>query len=422
MTHYRIAKCRACGAGHLTPLFSLGEHFVSNFVSPGRECSGPKAPLDLVVCDGCTLVQLHDTVPPAELYGGNYWYRSGVTLTMRTALKDVTDWVDRHRILETGDVVLDIGSNDGTLLRSYPRGHLYTKVGFEPAKNLALEGKEGVDVFVNELWSAEAYCKRLVGPPPKEIPYARVITALGMLYDLEDPRTFLRDVQRVLHPEGWFIAQFMTLKNMLDVCDLGNIGHEHLEYYSLYSIQRLLRDVGLKVVGTEENDVNGRSTRFFIRHLDAPVPAWLASEHRYYLQELGVESEQGFYRKRLVNDFFPRMETNKSVTVQYIREVVGAGKKVYVYGASTKGNTIIQYYCLGRDLIKGAAERSPEKWGKVTVGTGIPIVDEETARKDADYFLVLPYAFRKEFLEREANWIRQGGKFLFPLPQFEVYP
>lgn len=404
----RRTTCRVCGSARLQDLYSLGNLFISDFVDPGA--AGRKAPLEMVICARCTLVQLRHTAPQELLYSRFYWYRSGVTETMRQALREVARTLTAWPGLKKGDVVLDIGSNDGTLLRSFRVPGLVT-VGVEPASNLAREGRRGITHFIGDFWAAEPYWKA-VGRK------AKVITAIGMFYDMEDPNQFIRDAARSLAEDGVFVAQLMCLKNMLDTNDVGNICHEHLEYYSLSALTHLFERNGLKIVDIEHNSVNGGSYRIFAALAGSRLRPrrGAAARLRKHLAEDAALSRPEVHR-----DFYRRMEENKARCVEFIRGEHAKGKRIWVYGASTKGNTILQYFGLDRTLIEAASERSPEKWGKQTVGTAIPIRSEAEARKARpDYFLVLPYAFFAEFYRREAAWRRAGGKFLVPLPRFRV--
>jgi hypothetical protein len=378
----------------LAEVFNLGTLYVSNFISQDQEGKTPRAPLELVLCDRCSLLQLRHTAPQELLYARFYWYRSGVTETMRKALQDIAEAACRAARPRAGEVALDIGANDGTLLDCFPDNLI--KVGCEPATNLleSLRGK--CDHTLPDFWSYEAYRKLA-------LPKAKIVTAIGMFYDMENPNQFVSDAARAMADDGIFIAQLMCLKNMLQTNDVGNICHEHLEYYSLATLKRLFEQNGLEILKIEENDVNGGSYRIYARRF----------------REGSIPLDERFTRRDYL-DFFRRVEENKKKCVDFIRTEVGRGKRIYVYGASTKGNTILQYYGLDRKLLCGAAEKSPEKWGRFTVGTMIPILSEEEARKDADYFLVLPYAFLKEFLRREENWRTGGGRFIVPIPEFQV--
>jgi len=390
-----IARCRVCGSSVLEPVFSLGNLYVSDFVREPT-AAGIKAPLDLVLCGTCTLLQLKHTAPQEILYARHYWYRSGVTETMRRALRDITENVERLVPLRDGDIVLDIGANDGTLLATYVNDTL-RRVGCEPANNLVGLLREVTPHVIHGFWERAAFERMFPGEK------ARVITAIGMFYDMEDPNAFIADAATALADDGVFVAQLMCLRPMLEKNDVGNICHEHLEYYSLESLRQLFENNGLEIFELQENDVNGGSYRLFAR--------------RYRSGSMPLADR---FTKQHYLDFFARVERSKDECVRFIKGEVAKGKKVYVYGASTKGNTILQYYGLTHEWIQGAAERSPEKWGRYTVGTLIPIVTEEEARKAADYFLILPWAFLNEFLRREQEWRAAGGQFIVPLPEFQV--
>lgn len=414
------STCRVCGSSQLTHLFSLGEQFVSDF--PEDPYQGQKCPIDLELCGDCTLVQLKHTAPQDFLYTRHYWYVSSRTQTMRDALLDVARAAAQYVDLQPGDIALDIGSNDGCLLRSYNIENLVT-VGVEPATNLAEEGRRGVTVFINDFWSARAFWQPFeedIGShrysKPGEVPFAKAITACGMFYDLENPNQFITDVAAVLAPDGVFIAQLMCLRNMLALGDLGNFAHEHLEFYSLRSLDRLFGEHGLRIVGLETNQVNGESYRLYVQHERCERVA------DYRLAKNLAEAREDEDRRELANPetyrlFYERLDDCRRRLMSFIRGVVAEGKKVYVYGASTKGNVISQFLSLDNTLITAAAERSSEKVGRYMVGTGIPIVSEDEFRKASPEFaLVLPYAFINEMRERELPWLERGGKFIVPLP------
>jgi len=402
METIKRTTCRLCGADALRPVFSLGSQYINDFVPPDRIGKGLTAPLDLVMCGRCTLLQLLHTAPQEILYSRHYWYRSGVTDTMRRGLKDIADAVASAVSLKPGDAILDIGANDGTLLANFA-GRGIHRVGCEPADNLVDMLRPNADYVMHDFWNYEGYeaIARLGG-----FGKAKAITAIGMFYDLEDPNQFIRDARRALAEDGVFIAQLMCLASMLKTNDVGNIVHEHLEYYSLASLKYLFETNGLEMFRIEENDINGGSYRIFARHYRGtgmPID-----------EKIGLAELEAFAR---------RVEANRDRCVAFIKDEVRKGKTVYVYGASTKGNVILQYYGLDTRLITAAAERSPEKWGKYTVGSWIPIVTEEEARRaKPDYFLVLPWAFLPEFVEREKAWVTGGGKFIVPLPEFRIVP
>ena len=395
--------CRICDSSRLVYLFSLGDLFVSDFVAVETIHKGIKAPIDLVLCEVCSLVQLCHTVNRDLLYK-NYWYRSGTTDTMRKALRDITKLAEEVVDLSAGDAVLDIGSNDGTLLRTYATPGII-RIGFEPAKNIAGEeaSQVGVDRTINDYWDADLY------PIPVK---PKVITALGMLYDLEDPNKFIEGIKKTLHPNGVFIAQLMCLRQTFDQADVGNFAHEHLLYFSIASLEYLLSQHSLEVLSIRANDVNGGSYRFVIRHRSHPNRVSMEYANRWM-----QEAKDGLHKPDAYEKLFRRMIDNRDRVVDFIRSERDKGLRTWVYGASTKGNTILQWYGLNAGDIDGASDRSPAKFGKYTIGTGIPIYSEELAREsNPDYFLVLPYAFINEFVKRERNWLDHGGEFIQPLP------
>jgi SAM-dependent methyltransferase len=412
------STCRVC-EGSLEPVLSLGDLYVSDFPVPG-ESDGYKAPLELVLCRRCHLLQLKHTVPAEAMYR-NYWYRSGTNQTMREALADIANKAENLAHLQAGDSVLDIGCNDGTLLSSYKTGGVH-RIGFDPAKNLTELSRQVADTVVDDFFSAAEYQRHreLVGRAP------RIVTSIAMFYDLDDPRQFVGDVKKIMHPDGVWVVQMAYLPLMLQQNELGNICHEHLEYYSLYSLEYLLNLFDFEVVDIELNDINGGSFRVYIRNRGAnkaefadEVYRALAGERVREFRER--EIKMGLHNTQVYLDFAFWASRIKQDVVRFVTAEVQRGKKVYVYGASTKGNTILQYYGLDASLITAAAERNPDKWGRVTVGTHIPIVSEAEARAaQPDYFLVLPWHFMEEFKLRERDYLLAGGRFIAPAPSFRL--
>jgi NDP-4-keto-2,6-dideoxyhexose 3-C-methyltransferase len=409
--------CRVCG-GPLDPIFSLGEQYVSDFPSP-QQPDGVKGPLELMLCSGCMLLQLRHTVP-GEFYK-QYWYRSGTNQTMRNALADIANTAERLVKLQPGDAVLDIGCNDGTLLAAYQTPGIY-KMGFDPAENLAAFSGKLADRVVTSFFEAEAFGR----DPDLSRHRPNIVTSIAMFYDLEDPNKFVADIKKVMAPDGLWIVQMSYLPSMLEQNDFANICHEHLEYYSLQSLEYLLNRHDFAVVDVELNDVNGGSFRIYIRNRDADPDTFGDRAHRENAAGRVAalrdrEKEMDLDKINPYREFAERVEEIKNRVSSFVREQVREHKKVFVYGASTKGNAMLQYFDLDHRLITAAAERNPDKWGKVTVGTRIPIVSEDEARRTKpDYFLVLPWHFLNEFREREKEYLHGGGKFIIPLPRFDL--
>jgi SAM-dependent methyltransferase len=414
-----ITTCRLCGSEKLVSILSLGELYVSNFVDVGETSGLIKAPLELVLCDthagGCGLLQLRHTVPAEALYR-TYWYRSGVNRSMTDELADIAEKIEKVIPLTAGDRILDIGSNDGTLLRAYQTSGLQL-VGFEPARNLEEMGKQGIAKLFVDFFNFSAWQKEFGAAK------AKVITAIAMFYDLDDPNAFVADIERCLDDEGLLVIQMMYVPSFLKRNAFDGICHEHLEYYSLLSLENLLKRHRLEVFDVEMREhVNEGSIRVYVKKArkgnslrpfagaDGRVREFHAEEER-----LGLENREAYeaLAKRIV-------DTKDKITA-FIREEVAKGKKIHGYAASTKGNTTLQFYGLTPALIEAIADRNPVKWGKFTVGTMIPVISEEESRaRKPDYYFVLAWHFLPEFISREAEFLKKGGKFIVPMPEFKV--
>ena len=413
-----IDSCRVCDFDKLTPILSLGDLYISDFLQESEINEAEKAPLDLVLCNendgGCGLLQLKHTVSNELMYR-RYWYFSGTNKTMIEELNNIASKIEELVNFKDGDFVMDIGANDGTLLRGYKTIGL-NLTGFEPAKNLEKYNSVGTTKIINDFFNYEAWQKEFGDTK------AKAITAIAMFYDLDDPNKFIADVVKCLDKDGIFIIQMaylpsMLLKNMFD-----NICHEHLEYYSLLSLENLLERHNLEIFDVELNDINGGSFRIYIKRKDGGQSIKIPEGARQRINNLKEnERKLKLNDKKIYEDFAERVEKIKKEVFNFIKSEVENGKKVYVYGASTKGNTLLQYFNLDNSLIKAAAERNSTKWGRKTIGTNIPIISEEQARDEKpDYFLILPWHFLKEFKEREVEYLKNGGKFIVPLPEFEI--
>ncbi|MDO8516292.1 MAG: class I SAM-dependent methyltransferase [bacterium] len=408
--------CRVCNFSTLTPILSLGDLHPSDFVDAANAQNAVKAPLELMLCNnadgGCGLLQLRHTVPHESMYR-NYWYRSGINKTMTDELGSITSAAKEMVALASGDFVVDIGSNDGTLLRSYNVPGL-NLVGFEPARNIVEKyGSNGITRIFNDFFNFGAWHEEFGKKK------AKVITAIAMFYDLEDPNAFVADVRAILDKDGLFIIQMAHVPLVIERNAFDGICHEHLELYSLLALENLLKRHDLEIFDVALRDINEGSIRAYIRHKGSSITSEGGLERVQALRE--EEKKLGLHEKKVYEDFVARVKGIKHKTRDFIEAEVRKGKKVYVYGASTKGNTLLQYFDLDNTLITAAAERNPDKWGKKTVGTLIPIISEEQARKEKpDYFLVLPWHFLKEFKEREKAYFAGGGKFIVPLPNLEL--
>ena len=396
----KVTKCLLCNNNKLKQLFNVGNLYVSNFVDKKNINKGVKSPLNLLYCNNCTLIQLSHLAPQEIMYRRFYWYKSGVTKTMRDGLKELSNECIKKAKLKKNDVVLDIGANDGTLLKYFKQKKIKT-IGCEPANNLRKELKKNCHHLISNFWSSKELFKIL---NKKKLKKPKLITAIGMFYDLEDPNRFIKDAADSLDENGVFVAQLMSLKSMVEKNDLGNICHEHIEFYSFQSIKYLFENNGLEIFKISENNINGGSYRFYCR--------------KFKNGSIKLPKENVL---KMMKDFVLRVKKNKLTTVRFVKSQIKKGKKIFLYGASTKGNTVLQYYGLNKKNISYAAEKSSFKWGKYTVGTGIKIISEEKAKKlKPDFFFVTPWGFIKEFIKREKKWLNGGGKFILPFPKMKI--
>lgn len=404
-----IARCRLCGADVLDEIISLGDQTLGGRFPRDGEPDPPRAPLDVLRCAGCGFVQLRHSVETGELFTQDYGYRSGINQTMREHLRGVVVDVESRIELGTGDIVLDIGCNDGTMLACYSGD--VVRVGIDPLAG-RFDGcyPDGM-LSVADFFSARAF--RNVVDAGK----ARVVTSIAIFYDLEDPNAFIADIAEILDEGGLWVLELSYMPRMLARNSYDTVCHEHLGYYALEQIEFLMRGHGLRVFDVGFSDINGGSFRIFVCHEDAGWPGNMERLDAVRGQERAADypSLTPFRRFRAA------CERQRDELHGLVRRETEAGKEFYLYGASTKGNTILQYAELDHTLIVAAADRNSEKWGARTPCTGIPIISEQTARAARpDYFLVLPWSFRDEFLKREATFRKQGGKLVFPLPAIEI--
>jgi hypothetical protein len=408
--------CRVCGSTALTPVISLGEqHLQGSFVKPGKELPPMRTiECSLFRCDptrdekACGLLQMVHSVPPEILYSA-YWYRSGTNRTMTEHLQGIV----REAVSMAGSAnarVLDIGCNDCTLLNAYPEG--YTRFGIDPS-DVGSEPRPGITV-VNDLFPSEELKQRL-GQHKLDI-----ITSIAMFYDLEDPVAFVRSIGEFLNPEGLWVVEMSYMPRMLELNSYDTICHEHLEYYSLAVLERIFSMAGLKVVRVEENASNGGSIRCYVTHKTN-----FRFKNEVWNQEIKAMRQKEFDlaldTDKPYLDFQSRIDGHKEALGGLLRRLKAEGKRVHIYGASTKGNTILQWCGIDKNLIEVASERNPDKFGARTLGTDVPIVSEAESRAmKPDYYLVLPWHFREEFLEREKALLDAGTGMIFPLPEVHI--
>lgn len=408
--------CRVCGSAALTPVIDIGEQYLQgSFVKPGKELPPTrKIPTRLLRCDpmrdeqACGLLQMEHTVPPEVLYSA-YWYRSGTNNTMRQHLRGIAE--EAATLLGKPNArVLDIGCNDGTLLASYPSS--FKKFGIDPS-DVAQEVNGEVEV-VQGIFPSEEFTDRLQGEK------CDIVTSIAMFYDLENPIKFTEGIKTILDPEGIWIFEMSYMPTMLEMNSYDTICHEHLEYYSLAVIEFILKQAGMRIFNATHNSINGGSLRCYAAHTDNfthKQEEWTHNVRAIHQQEFDLELDTD----KPYKNFQDRINIHKEELTSMLKDLKKDGKKIHIYGASTKGNTILQWCSIDNTIIDFAAERNPDKYGAHTLGTDIPIISEADSRAmNPDYYLVLPWHFKKEFIERERETLAKGIRLIFPLPNIET--
>jgi NDP-4-keto-2,6-dideoxyhexose 3-C-methyltransferase len=398
-----MAKCRICKSENLIEILNLGEQYLSEF--RGDDKKPPKFPLVLTICNECKQVQLRDTVPQSLLYTDGYGYRSGINNTMRKHLQGlVFDVMKRmNDNLKTRDSVVDIGSNDSTLLRFYP--NYLQRYGYDLVPKFAKDYEGTGITFVNEPF----------GTVHSQYPKFKIITAISMFYDLDNPVDFMRVMADNLEKCGIIVVQQNYLLSMLQINGFDNCVHEHIFYHSVHSMQHICENVGLEIFDVQVNDLNGGSFRTYICHKrDYKIK-------KSVQKQLDEEKWYGLEGIKCYEDFANRVQECILGVSRFLREQRDLGHSVYLYGCSTRVNTLLQSCGVEDDLVQKGVERNPEKFGKKIASCGIPIISEGQMREEKpDYLFIGPFFFRDEFVRREAKYIKSGGKLIFPLPRLEV--
>jgi len=411
MAAYReISHCRIDGSPNLVSVLSLGHQALTGVFPKTASEPVTVGPLELVWSPSSGLLQLKHSYDLSEMYGDNYGYRSGLNQSMVNHLSDKIAYLERLKPLNSGDVVVDIGSNDSTTLRAYRSANI-RRIGIDPTgKKFAAFYPAGIDL-VPEFFSAAAYAS--VGASK-----AKIVTSIAMFYDLEAPIEFARQIESILADDGIWHFEQSYMPSMLRLNSYDTVCHEHLEYYSLGVVKKVLESSGLRLVDVIMNAINGGSFAVTAAKADnksiksnQPVIDWLLEQ----------EDRMGLHTPRPYRDFEERVFRHRDDLTRLIRTLNADGKKILGYGASTKGNVVLQFCGLTPQDIPAIAEVNTEKFGCVTPGTHIPIVSEAVARAShPDYYLVLPWHFKDGIVRREKEFLAGGGRMIFPFPEIEI--
>jgi hypothetical protein len=405
-----VTSCRVCGSTNTDDILKLGRQYLTGIFPKIQKQNMTSGPLTLMKCNTCGLVQLRHSYEVSELYGANYGYRSGLNRSMAEHLRGIVGKLQGLCAPGKQEIVVDIGSNDGTLLSFYPPGRA-TLVGFDPSAEKFRHFYRSDIRLITDFFSAETFRKNY-GPQK-----AKIITAIAMFYDLERPLDFVREIESLLDDEGIWHLEQSYLPLMLKTTAYDTICHEHLEYYSLRQIKWMTDQVGLKIIGLELNDVNGGSFAITL----AKTASHFSEATEAVRGTLQDEENVGLNGREIYSRFERRVWQHRENLMELLKKLKAEGKKVWGYGASTKGNVVLQCCGIGPTLLPAIAEVNQEKFGCFTPGTGIPIISEKEAHAlSPDYFLVLPWHFKRNILERESEYLNRGGRFIFPLPEIEI--
>jgi len=387
----------------------MGEQFLTGVFPKSPEEKITKGPLDLIWCSSCGLLQMKHSYNLKEMYGENYGYRSGLNAAMVRHLEHKIHGLERLVKLTEKDLVIDIGSNDATSLKAYTGKH--RKVGIDPTGNKFKEYYTKDISLIPDFFSAAAF--RKLFPNEK----AKIITSIAMFYDLERPKDFVRDIKSVLADDGVWHFEQSYMPSMLRTNSYDTICHEHVEFYSFKVVKNILEDCGLGIIDVQMNAINGGSfavtacKKESFYKSNTPILQWMLKQE----DDMGLETPKPY------RDFEERVFRHRKNLQDLIESLVADGKKIVGYGASTKGNVLLQFCGFTSKHLCCIADVNEDKFGAYTPGTNIPIVSEKEARKmRPDYFFVLPWHFKHGILEREKEFMTQGGKFIFPLPEIEI--
>jgi len=403
----KIKKCRLCKKSRLKELFTLGNMcFTGKF--PSKNQSIKKKPITVTICSNCELVQLGHNFDLKYLYGPDYGYRTGINKTMLAHVKNVVNYLTKKAKLKKDEMTLDIASNDGSLLKCY-NNNIKT-FGIDPILKKYQKEYKKINYKISDFFSFEKIRK----VTNKKF---KIITALSVFYDAYDPNKFLNDVKKLLSNDGIFLLEFADLASIIKYKMFDTICHEHLEYYSTKVIIDLCKKNNLRVFDIKENDINGASKQYYICH-DLSI---YKSNKNVIKNKLNYEKKLNLSKVSTFKKFIKEINVSKNRLLKLLNEISKKGKSIHCYGASTKGNVLLQYYKINNKMIKFAAERNKSKYNLYTPGSMIKIISEKISRSyKPDYYLVLPWHFKKEILIREKKIRKSGTKLIFPLPKLEI--
>ena len=404
----KIKNCRNCKNTELFDLFSLGKISFTGRFSNTIHQNVPKAYLNVLMCKKCKLVQLDRNFDLNYLYGKNYGYRTGINKTMTDHVRKIVRKCSALIKLKPKQYVLDIGSNDATLLNFYANDII--KVGVDPLVNKYKKFYKKINYKISNFFKIKDIEKIKIKKKFK------IISALSVFYDLRDPNKFIKEIKKILDDKGVFVLEHVDLCYIIKNNIFDTFCHEHLIFYSSKIIIEMMKNNGLKVFNHEYNEINGGSSRYYICHSKTNFKV-----SKNIKKVLLRENLQGIELKKTYKVFFTKILNEKIKLIKLIKKIKNEEQDIHGYGASTKGNVLLQFYNINNKVVNYIADRNPLKWNSFTPGTRIKIISESQSRKIKPHFyLVLPWHFKNEILIREKNIRKKGTKFIFPLPKVRV--
>jgi hypothetical protein len=404
----KIIKCRSCKNKSLKKTLSLGVQKLTGIFPSSNKENVPEGDLSLVFCEKCKLLQLENSFDPSKMYGDNYGYMSSLNSSMVDHLKKKAEKLKKLKPLSSGDIVCDIGSNDGTFLSFFSNNLIL--MGIDPTiKKLSKFYRKDI-IKIADFFSTYTVQKIT----NKKI---KLITSVSMFYDLEDPIKFSNEVYELLDDDGIWHIELSYMPMMIKNTSYDTICHEHLEYYSLLSIKYILDASSFKIIDLEFNDINGGSFSITVakkkskQQESGNIVDWLLKKEDLF----------NYNKLSTFKIFSQNIKRHKKIFVELLLDLKASNKKVLGYGASTKGNVILQYCNINRDLLPYIYDINPYKYEKFTPGSNIKIISEKKSRlQKPDYFLVLPWHFKNNIIEKEKFFLKNGGKLIFPMPDIEI--
>ncbi|NOT47446.1 MAG: class I SAM-dependent methyltransferase [Acidobacteria bacterium] len=406
--HYKRKACRACGGERLRPFITLGPTPLANSFLKSRSEFEREAfyPLDVYFCEECSLVQLADVVDPKILFG-NYIYLTGTANTIVSHNQQYAETVVDFLQLNGDDLVIEVASNNGSLLRCFREQGIRT-LGIEPAENIAaIANADGIET-VNKFFNS-ATANKIVS----EYGSARAVIGNNVLAHVDDTQDFLRGCKTLLRDDGLVIVEVPYLKEFVDLVEFDTIYHEHLCYFSVTSLMRLCDAVGLSIIRVDRVQVHGGSIRVYAEKKEkhsnhAAAVIAIAEDER----KAGLTTQETF------ENFAEKTRNTREKLYSLLESLKAEGKSIAAYGAPAKGNTLLNYCGIDTRLLDFAVDKNPLKVGLFTPGAHLQVLPVSAVlERQPDYLLILAWNFASEIMQQQSEFEARGGRFIIPIPE-----